>query len=265
MVVCMLVTKQGQTFLELLISFILVSMLAGMLMSAYVASQRGMGLQNEMAALIDKHLRLYSILRHQIQSAGFIGCGKLSDDFPIIPYQHYQLTFENSVQIQPNEMRVRYVGQPANRLIQQFSDTKTVVTSRDKQMKSGDIVIMSDCHFAEITEVKQVQVKKNSQVITLISPLKHHYDENAQLALLMINRIFLEEKQAALYLETLQHKKTMLVEGVEKIEFRYVVLKEKNLLEVFNRDLLEVVGVSAQWVLNEDKNKKPRYFFVRVS
>lgn len=238
--------QRGLTLIELLISIVIASFLLIILVQIYFETKNAQVLQAAITDVEFNASRTISILSSELKRAGHIGCAHLSQDFPL--NSNNFISANNIIVGKDNEIQIRYVDLPGV-ILKQIS-AGTLVASHEKEFKENDILMISDCHKAEVFTVKAVQATDSLQNITPNEPLKNVYDENAEIGRVVNNRYYLDNTDAghSLFVEDIEHKKIVLVDHVDEISFLYTIPFGSQFTDVKATtvaDWTRVVGVAA--------------------
>lgn len=217
----------GMTLIEILVSVTLTISIISILMQAYLANQKSQRLQMTLRYIQDDMMTLNHIFKSEIHLAGYIGCGKLTADFPIVSHINDNLTVDNQIENGMDELTVRHLSQRNAILLNQSQQKEILTVSKSLIFSPGDVIIISDCKQAEITKVKQVYQKKNEQILLLIHPLQKLFTVNAEIGLFEKNRFYIAKTTRqhvdhspvyAIFVETILGKKIELLENVKKMQ-----------------------------------------------
>lgn len=126
----------------------------------------------------------------------------------------------------------------------------TLIASNEKIFNDNDILMISDCHKAEVFRVKSVRLSEDKQYIVPLSPLHSGYEENAEIGRVINNRYFIDSTDDGKHLvvEDIHHKKMSLVYNIDKLDFLYTIKHGHQLIDVHQNEVTDwskVVGVGA--------------------
>lgn len=213
------------------------------------------------------------VLISAIHQAGDIGCARLTENFPVISYQHYSLNNKNKLSGTQNEITVRYMEFPRASLQKSMHDYSVIDTTSNVRFKVGDIVIISDCHRAEIFKISSSTIKYPFQKIISQQPLHHLYMPYAEVGRLIINKYFVAKTNRnngqrkfidALYEQDFYLYKNEIVEGIQQMQISYVVqtsdIDAKNI-----GDWSKVIGVNIKFLVSYTPFSKPWYLYANLS
>jgi hypothetical protein len=192
----------------------------------YLISEKSTHLQQALTHIQDDAHDAIYILTSEIKKAGNIGCARLTSDFPVAAYREYTLTAENKRIVHDHELIIRYMDYPHASLLKITNHSLWV--SNHAKFLEEDILVISDCKHAEMFQVAQIKMEENKQKLITTSPLKYHYEKNAEISRLQINRYFIDKTRRtysdgssiyALFVETKDHRKLELVANISAIQF----------------------------------------------
>ncbi|RDI48811.1 PilW family protein [Aquicella lusitana] len=246
----------GVTLVELLVVMTLGMLLISFLLSIYLASQRSYHIQTALGQIQDNAKTAVAILQTDIRKAGYIGCARLSKDFNAI-YSSYSITPQTRLTGHTAEITVRYMGTPIV-TVKKSKDSSTLVASNESNFSSGDVLMISDCNHVEMFRVKAVSRSNASQTIMTAQPLQNHYDGNAEIGRVEINRYFIARTNRknpdgsfiyALFLTDVKQHKIELVENIRDMRVLYSILQGNKITEVSSEkieDWSKVTGVAIE-------------------
>lgn len=247
----------GNTLVELLIVVTLSLLLISFLFEMYTASQRGYQLQIALNHLQDNAKTAIDMLNSDIRKAGYIGCSRLTNNFPVISYSPYLLTSQTKLMGKDEEISIQHMEFPGLVLKELLQDNSTLYVSNEINVHKKDILVISDCQHAELFQVENVYSTSEYQKITTFFPLHNQYKENAEIGHLIKNRYFVAKTNRkdkmglpiySLFVEDIKNK-TELVEGVKRIKLLYSILNGDNLIELQAKEINDwsrVVGVAIE-------------------
>jgi type IV pilus assembly protein PilW len=206
----------GTILIEVLISALIGIALIGSMFEIYITSQQSFRLQSALNQLQENAKTAANIISTEIHRAGYIGCAKLTDDFPVRAYQHYSITPQNKLSTTNDTITIRYAGLNNVELVSPMKSLSMLLADNSVIFKKNNILIISDCRHAEIFQVKNVSVWNHIQKIVSTMPLHDFYNQHAEISRFEINHIY--TAHSALYLENIHHSKIRLVDGVESIQ-----------------------------------------------
>ena len=268
---------RGFTFIEVMFSITLGILLCSFLFKMYLTSEQSNQLQHSLQSIQDNATIATQHLSHALHQAGYIGCAKLTDDFPVIAYKNYSITPQNRLVGEGQKFRVRYMESPGVHLTGTMTDQTILFVSSGIHFYSGDIAIISDCGHAEIFQIKSASNIKQGQKIVSVYPLHDQYKQDAELGHFIMNHYFIsktnrvDEKKKPLYALFLRdiHQQTMeLVEGADQMKIIYSVNQNGELVDQVSSqisDWSKVVGVAIELFVSSAQIKKtwPLYVALR--
>lgn len=255
----------GITLIELMISIILSMFILSSVTAIYLAIQKSLNSQSALMNIQENIQVVVELLSSSIRTAGYIGCAKLSGDFPILAYPPFIITEDNRVTSYKNSeikkgsdaISVIYASVSKSRLVKNMREQNILYISSETRFSKGDILLVSDCVTAEIFTVKEVSTNKdNIQFIETERPLNKYYSENSELSFFESNKYYIGETGRqdskgfpiyALYMKDIALHKTELVENLIDMKVSYDLLEDKQLVAHTSNEINDwskVVGVS---------------------
>lgn len=220
----------GMLLIELMVSMVLALLLISFILEIYLASRKSQQFRAALNQVQNNANSAFSVLGTEIRRAGYIGCARLTKEFPVHAYGYYSLTPKNKlIVLDNNKFTVRYAGYPGVILKKIPEDDLTLYTSADIRFSSGDILIISDCKQAEIFQVDKTSLKNGLQKITVKYPLHYPFSPYAEISKLEINTYFIFKTNRksrdgkpifALYVADIKGRKMELVEGINSMKLK---------------------------------------------
>jgi len=268
----------GLVLVEVMISLSIGLLLISLLMGIYLACQQSLKLETALNNIQANAKDAAAILTMEVHQAGNIGCARLTNDFPITPYQQYQLNAENKIVGNAySELTLRHAEYPNVFLTSSMQDNHKIITSKNIQFDPGEILLISSCERAEIFVSGEVKQRNGMQEITLISPLHHKYEKYAEVSRLLINKFYIAKTRRkymdgsaiyALFVENSHHQNMELVAGVDQMEMKYTQQKAGRLQEVSAGevgDWSQVLGVAMDFKLHAPPLKKSWHVYAALN
>ena len=219
-------------------------------------------------------LDLSNILTREIHQASNIGCARLTQDFPLISLQDYQLNNTNKITGNAaNELTIRHAEYPVATLTESMQDNMRIYLNQDARFNPGDILIISDCQRAEIFKAQVIRRTNGKLEITSSFPLHDKYQKYSEVSRLSINKFYVAKTNRrnkdgsdiyALYAEDIHHRKSELVMGVNQMQLKFTVENGGGMVEVPPSqvaDWAKVLGVAVEVELHAPPLKRIWYVY----
>lgn len=263
----------GMTLIELLLALSLSLFLITLIFEIYLIAENNQRTQSDLISLQESEQILSQILQRHIHMAGYIGCAKLTDDFPF--YNHlsenigvnniiefFQLSEKNS-----DGIKIWRASTSSAMLTKPMRGYGTLYVTKSLHFFPGERIIISDCKTAELVRIKQVSsLSDGTQKIIMSTPLKKLFTPPAEVREFIRETYFLNETERfgpkqqpiyALFSKVNDEPKTEIVEGIEsmQIELNQIEngsLKIKKISEI--PDIVSPVGIS--FVFDTQLHKK---------
>lgn len=202
----------GFTLIEILGAMMLSAAILIILFEVYLTTVKSYDLLNSLQNIKNNAQHALQILTTEASLAGYIGCAKLTDDFPIHSYQHHSITPTNQIKFDDVSMAVRHASVENVILLENMDTYDRLKVAANILFKVGDFLLISDCRQAEIFKIKKVGEWQGLQVLTTEQPLHHLYQEKAEVSFYENNRFFVEK--GFLIMEDAVRNKFKLVSGM---------------------------------------------------
>lgn len=214
----------GFTMIELMVALTISLILSTLLFNYYVDAAGTLSMQSSMYHLQEVANISNDAIINEIQQAGYIGCAKLTASFPVKSFQDYSFTLSNKLIVTDTQIISRHASIMNAELINFSDDNKTLYVSDNMPFKPDDILIISDCHHAEIFKVKTIFHLHQQLKIESTASLDSHFDVGAEVAYFEINQLFLKKinkNKKALFLEDINYSRRQIADGVEALNFSH--------------------------------------------
>ena len=217
----------GFSLIELMLALIISTLVFSVLLTVYISAKKNFIFQTSLNTIQENARLSIEILTTEIRKAGYIGCGKLTADFPLKNTTAYLINDKNKIMIRPHDLTVRHAStQHANVIHQTLS---AVSVTRNPDFSVNDILIISNCMMAEIFIVKEIIIFKDQQKIISTQPLTMLFSENSEVSKLEINTYYVDKTNRvmrngdsvyALYIRDIYGRKTELIEGISAVNIQ---------------------------------------------
>ncbi len=282
----MLNAEPGVTLIECMVAILISSLVLSSLTVLYIATQKNLERQEALMTIQENSRVALHILDSAIKTAGYIGCARLTNDFPFT--SDMVLNEKNKIQsymhgqIKPGSDAITIMrANPINdNLVINMVDHLHVTISADLSFDKRNHALIADCESAELFRVADVNsIGSNLQIIVSEKPLHKLYSYQAELSQFEINSYFVAKTERldqngnpiyALYMRDIDANKTELVEGVNDMHIEYSVvengrLQDKNANQI--QDWSQVVGIAMTLVfsgLNQAHVTQKEYLYVAL-
>lgn len=218
-------SQSGITLIELIItlllSLVIFSAFTSILMSAnqlfiYTATRAEDFQQESLSG---------RVMQNEISLAGYMGCGKLTNSFPLVSHVAATLSLANRLLVQDHRLEIRHAGLPPVRLISIHPGNRVIEVENGVVFHSNDIIILSDCHHAEIDSISKVQSHGSLQQLYLTVALSDHFDDGAEVSHFMINEFVMiqaDSNKKMLVMRDKKHNQTVLMKEIENVSFSWL-------------------------------------------
>lgn len=213
---------RGFTLLELMLALLIGTVLLGVLMQIFITSQKIFTIQQDLIALQNDANILQNVLQSEIRLAGYIGCSRLTADFPVASSVVRTITSATKIMGTKSDITILHANYFHTELIYPMSDLTTLAVQSANNYKPENILILTDCKSADLFQVSQV----SNQVIKALMPLSRSYEARAQLSRFEVNHFYLiknNHSTADLIVENIQGEKSHLLSNITKLNFEYTL------------------------------------------
>lgn len=210
----------GLSLIELMIAISIASLISSVILTIYLSMQKSLTLQLALNNIQHNSQKAHHIFKYAIERSGYLSCSRIN----------------NMVSESQNELIVRYVDYPGCSLLKQHHQSLLSV-DLNQRFSSRDILVISDCHHAEMLQVKKVIHDRDKQVITTEQPLHYPYEQHAEIGRFVTAHFFVKPTNRfykdgspiyGLFIAN-RHRSEELLEGVQ---FMQVLLKGTSGVEI---------------------------------
>jgi Tfp pilus assembly major pilin PilA len=225
------IKQRGMMLLEVLITAAIASLLAASLTTIYLAVeqtyQRQHALQLQQA--VARHVT--ELLTDEVHAAGYIGCARLTPEFPVQPFMRHTLTVQNALVVDDKTITVRYQSYPGASLVANMRSLSQLKADMTVIYHPGQLLLISDCSHAEIFEAAYIIIKNDVQLITTLQPLHYLYLQYAEIGAMTTHHYHLARSRH-------QQGKRRMVNALVRIDGNGNARKEVDGMEqlIFARD-----------------------------
>lgn len=251
-------TITGMSLVEMMLGLTLSMMIFNVVIELYLAATKLINVQNALLSIEENQQMLTHIFRTSVHTAGFIGCAKLTSQFPIIQYPPYAITAANRIEsfhsskmitgtqgITIRSMNTQTVGLIA------MQQNSMLEVSANQHFQQGDILVIADCKKAELFKIKNIIMMNHSIQIEPEARLQNSYASDAEIAHLQVDSYFIGkttrksvhgEPIYALYQSDVTGRVFELVEGVNDMQIQYINDSHDHLVSISLQLQLRAVG-----------------------
>lgn len=256
-------SESGLSLIELMLGIILSALLSSYLIAIYLAAQKTTDSLNALASLQESATIATTLLKNAIETAGFIGCPRLTEKFPLI--NHTTVPFEVTNKITKTSegtLTVRRGSMQGATLAKEMRGVGTLYVRDGVGFKTGDVLLVSDCKTVDIFIANEVSVASDhTQKIISNEPLSRLYQSDAVLRKLEMDTYSIKDTLRksesgkpiyALYLENSEGHHSELVDGIDAMQIQ------------FNSHDSEIRGVSITLDLDAISFQKTWYIYAAL-
>lgn len=254
----------GIILIEMLLCVLFETIILSLLIEIYFTYQQSYRIQQSLIEIEDKAQAAIDILVSEIHQAGYIGCPRLTKDFPLKAPQEYLMSVENKLSGNDHEITIRHANQLSNILLRPNTKNELII-SKDTPIKKGDVLMIADCQHAQVVKVQAVSIKNDMQIITSVESIYYTFTPFSEVSRLVINRFYLDK--GILMFQNIIGDKIKLVDHISNINFLYFIKNTNNIfpLEAGNvNDWSKVVGVGIKIEIESSVFKKVWHVYIAV-
>ncbi len=219
---------RGMSLIELMFSITLSLLIINICIAIYLTAQKNFSLQNDLSALQENARTAIQLMKNDIKQVGYIGCPKLTSDFPLINHTSYTVNWKNKIVQKSQAINIWHGSISHVNLIKSMQNDFVLYATTEQHFSSQDILIISDCYSADIFQPESILFDENIQTIITSQPLSSRYQTDAEIFRLEVKSFFTNKTNRfypngkpiyALYiLDNINHHKRELVESIESLK-----------------------------------------------
>lgn len=266
----------GFSLIELMIVVTITLLILSILLKIFMVSEQSYHLQLALNQIQNQQKKAIHILRDEIHQAGYIGCAKLTKSFPMKSNLSFSILPQNKLIGGDTSLTIRHASFPPVTLQKMLKDDVTLYVNNETKFTKNDVLIIADCHQAEIFKPANIIYLNKSQKIIASLPLKHQFTKYAEISRLEINTFFIAKTKRknqrgefinSLFKKNIRNKKIELVEGINELKFSYLLqVNDQFFLQKASRvnDWHKVKGVEVEISAEFSPLKKTWYLYANV-
>jgi type II secretory pathway pseudopilin PulG len=254
---------RGTTLIELMLVLTMGLLILSAVSVIYLAAQKNQTLQAALNTLQENGRAVSHFVSADIHLAGYIGCARLTNDFPLYNHTNYLLTAQNKIMGDQTKLTMWYAAPENVSLVEPMQDVSTLYVETGEIFHKGDWVMVSDCRTADIFIIDEVEtINHTMQKITSTESLLKQYGQDATLHHIKIKTYFISDTGRqdpkgmmirALYVKEQQQHRLELIEGIQDMQIKYDVNNNNRLVSVSADQIVDwsaVLGVSMQFTFS---------------
>lgn len=218
--VCMLRYKisYGYTLLEVMLSLVIMMAVVAFVLEGYLYYQKQFSWLRDQLELERKAERVISLMREQIHLAGFIGCAKLTKDFPLVGGHDNELSPDNKLEVtKQNHLTIRGMTDMAPLLNPAAKGTSFIETTAKNHWKEKRRMMITNCLYGEMIEIKNINRHSKILRIELTHPLQFSYAAGESVGELSIREFYVE--QSSLFIKERYAMAREIIQDVTEMVF----------------------------------------------
>lgn len=222
---------RGSTLIELMLAISIGASILIILLTLFSEYQKNAAIQSKLIDVIYKVNTVTDAIKHEVHAAGYTGCASLG-------------FIKNPILGSDHELVIKYASLSTVNVISINDERDVLIVSGKPIIHANTLAIISDCRHAEIAFIAKSNIRLGEQRLVLAKPLNYSYKAYAELGEFENHRLFVGDS-GGVYLASNERHKVELVDGVERIDFKYVQDGQlRRAAEVDNWDAVTGVDVN---------------------
>jgi Tfp pilus assembly protein PilW len=232
-------SSRGIMLIELMIGITISLLILSSLVGIYLATESSHDTQIALATLKDNTLMADKLLRSAIHQAGYLGCSRLTDQFPLVNHTSYSFLPVNKVISDANSVTIRALSLDSTLLTKEMHSDSHLYVSNQFNVAAGDVLSVSDCKTADLFIVKNVEMRDDGiQKITTSAPLENIYKKNSEIRRFQSDTYFVANT------------------GRKNVSGEIIKSLYKKDIHEFRQEIIENIN-DMQVAIDTDRNKQP--------
>ena len=248
----------GFSLIELVSALMISTILIGQFYIYFMNFNQAFIIQIGLMRIEGRANEVIAHISHSIHQLGKIGCIKVTKNYPQLSFASIHLNAHTQIIGDDQSMTVQYLEGFSTNLRTTQVNQSSMLVSDQRRFHSNEIVIIHDCLHAEINQIQKIVTVAKSYQLSFVRPLEHTYNTDAEVSALQIDRFFVSKTMRfdvkhrpiyALYKEDINHYRHELVEGINKIRFKYAINNANHFrILSFNQILAwhDVIGIAVE-------------------
>lgn len=260
----------GFTLIELMIAASIGLLLVSISLTIYLSSQKSLRIQLALNQLQMNEQKAHYLFQHVLEHIGRLSCFSITSEITLM-YPPYRLSRHHLLGGSQNELIVHYVDYPGSALLSPIQNHSLLTIDLNKRFSPRDILVISDCRYAEMFQVQSLNKDNHKQLIVTAKPLKNTYEKYAEIGHFKMDCYHVKPTQrfnddgSPIYaLFVTSHNRTEeLVENVESMHIVFSIIKNGKRIEQSPpvTDDATIVGVSIRLQLKSAQLNKMSYHY----
>lgn len=210
------IKQSGLTLLEVLIVLFLSTIIYEVLMQIYLHSLKSYQLQMAYQQMQTHSEDILSFLYAELKKARSLHDCRMKPEILLTNQTTIPLERKDFLLLAKNSLRIAYMQNNVAKLVQQQGNQ--LIVNADIKFHANEIVIITDCAKANISQLKEAQLYKDKQILILAQPLSYEFNNNALIGILRYENLSLINNK--FYAEDLIHqRKQAVVDDIKNIIF----------------------------------------------
>ena len=240
----------GFTLIEIMLSISISLIVLQVLLDVYLSSLNIIREIKSMQQIRYQAALATNVLASDIKKSGYIGC---------------QMRL-NSISGSSSRISLNHMTYPSEKLLEPMRVTTEMIIGKHITLHTGDLLMVSDCEHAETFTAKKVWFRKKGQVIEAMTPLKYHYNGNADIGRYEKRSYFINHDR--LTLSMLENNKNEdMVTGVAGMNVHYYVSHPAPMMEITPAQVTDKVrlsGIGIDLELVDGNRVQPWHIYIAL-
>ncbi len=249
----------------MILSLVLSILIISGIFEIYLIAKNNYIIQNTLINFQENSEIINHILKQNIREAGYIGCGRLTRNFPFKNHLSFEINQNNKIinyhdsDVKPgtDAIRIWHANNRSAVLVKDMKNYSAMNVSSSIPIKADDNLIISDCKSAEAFQVKQVsRLMNGTQKITSKILLDKLYKKNSEINKLEIVSYYIGNKNS-FFSKNIDGYQSEIAEGIDDMKIFFTKYPGN-----------EISGVSFEFEffgLSYFKLRKHEYLYVALS
>ena len=265
-------SARGTIIIELMLALAISFSILLLLFQLSLTTQKSYHAQAALTQLQYNANNAIDILRASIHDAGYIGCPRLTPEFPLHSISRHPFNAQNKIQAASNgPLLVRHAATSHVALLEPMRTRSLLQTDQRVEFEKNEIVIISDCAHAEIFQIKNIYRARDKQSILSSTNLHYRYGQNSEVAHWVQDEFQVvrsrNKNPNKLVVNDINRETDIIADGVDAMHIDVTINQEGVLREVpadAVKDWSKAIGLAITLKLIEPPYTKNWYFYASL-
>lgn len=225
------IKNRGVTLIEAMLVVALTLLITAAISSIYISNLHTVHTIQSITTLSTRGEQAQQLAR-EISQTGSVGCVKLNNG-SVRAFDSYELTPANRLTGTASTFTTRHPYYKTAYLTAISDDLQKLTLTMNARFLAGDIILISDCHSAQLAKIAHLSYIDNLQRLTLTQPLHRKFPIGSAINRYQIQSFYIKNSRAkGLYFKDIHQQVYRLMPNVIAMKLRYFTKQNGKLEEI---------------------------------